>query len=49
MFYTHHKPHFAERDLAIFEVARETGWVCDKVLTERFAVRCYSRFMPVVY
>jgi len=23
--------------LAFFEVARETGWACEKVLTERFA------------
>jgi len=36
-FFTHHKPHLAERDLAFFEVARETGWACEKVLTERFA------------
>ncbi|KAI9457210.1 nicotinamide N-methyltransferase [Lactarius psammicola] len=37
VFYTHHTPRLAERDLAFFEMARETGWVCDKVLTERFA------------
>ena len=39
MFYTHHRPHLAERDMAFFDVARETGWACEKVLTERFAVR----------
>ena len=38
VFFTHHKPHLAERDLAFFEVARETGWACEKVLTERFTV-----------
>ena len=39
MFYTHHRPHLAERDMAFFDVARETGWTCEEVLTERFAVR----------
>jgi hypothetical protein len=32
--------------MAFFDVARETGWTCEKVLTERFAVRvrlCFGR------
>jgi nicotinamide N-methyltransferase len=37
VFYTHHRPHLAERDMGFFDVARETGWTCEKVLTERFA------------
>ncbi|KAI0284818.1 hypothetical protein BC826DRAFT_1093685 [Russula brevipes] len=38
VFYTHHLPHLAQRDMEFFEVAREMGWKCEKVLTERF--RC---------
>ncbi|KAI9438970.1 nicotinamide N-methyltransferase [Lactarius indigo] len=37
VFFTHHRPPLAERDMAFFEMARETGWACEKVLTERFA------------
>ncbi|KAN0129048.1 nicotinamide N-methyltransferase [Lactarius tabidus] len=37
VFYTHHRPHLAERDMGFFDVARETGWTCEKELTERFA------------
>ncbi|KAF8262016.1 putative methyltransferase-domain-containing protein [Lactarius quietus] len=36
VFFTHHKPHLADRDLVFLDIARETGWTCDKVLTERF-------------
>jgi len=36
VFYTHHRPHLAHRDMEFFEMARETGWECQKVSTERF-------------
>ncbi|KAH9953713.1 putative methyltransferase-domain-containing protein, partial [Russula dissimulans] len=36
VFYTHHRPHLAHRDMAFFEMAREMGWECEEVLTERF-------------
>ena len=39
VFYTHHRPHLAERDMAFFEMACTTGWACEKVVTERFPVR----------
>jgi len=39
VFYTHHRPHLAQRDMAFFDMARECGWMCEKVLTERFPVR----------
>jgi nicotinamide N-methyltransferase len=39
VFYTHHRPHLAHRDMEFFEVAREMGWKCEKLLTERFPVR----------
>lgn len=39
VFYTHHRPHLAQRDMDFFGMARKTGWECEKVLTERFPVR----------
>lgn len=39
VFYTHHRPHLAQRDMEFFDMARECGWKCEKVLTERFPVR----------
>jgi nicotinamide N-methyltransferase len=39
VFYTHHRPHLAQRDMEFFDMARESGWECEKVLTERFPVR----------
>ena len=39
VFYTHHRPHLAQRDMEFFDMAQERGWKCEKVLTERFPVR----------
>jgi hypothetical protein len=39
VFYTHHRPHLAQRDMAFFDMARDGGWECEKVLTKRFPVR----------
>ena len=39
VLYTHHRPHLAKRDMEFFDMARECGWKCEKVLTERFPVR----------
>ena len=39
VFYTHHRPNLAERDMEFFTIACESRWECEKVLTERFAVR----------
>ncbi|EJD04967.1 uncharacterized protein FOMMEDRAFT_18656 [Fomitiporia mediterranea MF3/22] len=36
VFYTHHRPHLASRDLEFFSKARERGWVCKEVVTERY-------------
>ncbi|TRM67140.1 putative methyltransferase-domain-containing protein [Schizophyllum amplum] len=36
VFYTHHRPHLAHRDMEFFAKARERGWSCQEVLTERF-------------
>ena len=39
VFYTHHRPHLAHRDMEFFGMAGEMRWKCEKVLTERFPVR----------
>ena len=39
VFYTHHRPHLAQRDMEFFDMARDSGWECERVLTERFPVR----------
>ncbi|EIN04216.1 hypothetical protein PUNSTDRAFT_76907 [Punctularia strigosozonata HHB-11173 SS5] len=36
VFYTHHRPHLADRDMQFFEKARERRWRCEEILTERF-------------
>lgn len=47
VFYTHHRPHLAQRDMEFFDMARGSGWKCDKVLTERFPVR-FSRLFGIL-
>ena len=34
MFYTHHRPHLAHKDLEFFTAARAGGWKCEEVVTE---------------
>ncbi|KAL1730800.1 putative methyltransferase-domain-containing protein [Schizophyllum commune] len=36
VFYSHHRPHLAHRDMEFFEKARARGWLCEEVLTEKF-------------
>ncbi|ETW76291.1 hypothetical protein HETIRDRAFT_105796 [Heterobasidion irregulare TC 32-1] len=36
VFYTHHRPHLAERDLDFFRKAHDQGWTCEEIITERF-------------
>ncbi|KAH8083299.1 putative methyltransferase-domain-containing protein [Cristinia sonorae] len=36
VFYTHHRPHLAHRDMEFFERARQRGWACEEVLTRRY-------------
>ncbi|GJJ14117.1 hypothetical protein Clacol_008374 [Clathrus columnatus] len=36
VFYTHHRPQFAERDLQFFTKAKECNWVCEEIVTEKF-------------
>ncbi|KAJ7155523.1 nicotinamide N-methyltransferase [Mycena crocata] len=36
VFYTHHRPHLAHRDMEFFSKARDRGWTCEEVLTRRY-------------
>ncbi|EIM81525.1 nicotinamide N-methyltransferase [Stereum hirsutum FP-91666 SS1] len=36
VFYTHHRPHLAHRDLEFFEKARQRGWICEEIVTEKY-------------
>ncbi|KAF8506189.1 nicotinamide N-methyltransferase [Hysterangium stoloniferum] len=36
VFYTHHRPHLAKRDLEFFVIATQRGWSCEEVVTEAF-------------
>ncbi|KAI0725727.1 nicotinamide N-methyltransferase [Fomitopsis betulina] len=36
VFYTHHRPHLAHRDMGFFSKAKERGWKCEEIVTERF-------------
>ncbi|KAI0088418.1 putative methyltransferase-domain-containing protein [Irpex rosettiformis] len=36
VFYSHHRPHLAHRDMEFFSKAQERGWACEKILTEQF-------------
>ena len=38
VFYTHHRPRLAHRDLEFFENARARGWTCEEILTQKFDV-----------
>jgi len=35
VFYTHHRPHLAEKDLDFFRLAESRGWVCEKFFEEK--------------
>ncbi|KAJ3806459.1 hypothetical protein EV368DRAFT_87067 [Lentinula lateritia] len=35
VFYTHHRPHLAHRDMEFFEKARDQGWNCLEVVTQK--------------
>ncbi|KLO18922.1 nicotinamide N-methyltransferase [Schizopora paradoxa] len=36
VFFTHHRPHLLDRDMIFFDLARQRGWVCQEVLTQKF-------------
>ncbi|KAI0819453.1 putative methyltransferase-domain-containing protein [Trametes gibbosa] len=36
VFYTHHRPHLAQRDMDFFTKAHEYGWSCEEILTRKY-------------
>jgi len=36
VFYTHHRPHLAHRDMQFFTKAKERGWTCTEIFTKTF-------------
>ncbi|KAF8803245.1 hypothetical protein BYT27DRAFT_7195839 [Phlegmacium glaucopus] len=36
VFYTHHRPHLAHRDMQFFTKAKERGWICTEIYTKTF-------------
>ncbi|KAI1798403.1 putative methyltransferase-domain-containing protein [Ganoderma leucocontextum] len=36
VFYSHHRPHLAHRDMEFFSKAREQGWTCEEILTRKY-------------
>lgn len=38
VFFTHHRPHLAMRDLEFFTKARARGWLCEEMHQEKFPV-----------
>lgn len=38
VFYSHHVPQYADRDLRFFVEAKERGWVCEEMDVEKYPV-----------
>ncbi|KZP25858.1 hypothetical protein FIBSPDRAFT_368717 [Athelia psychrophila] len=36
VFYSHHVPRYADRDLRLFVEAKERGWVCEEMAVEKY-------------
>ncbi|KIM35441.1 hypothetical protein M413DRAFT_430793 [Hebeloma cylindrosporum] len=36
VFYSHHRPHLAHRDMEFFAKAKDRGWACNEILTKTF-------------
>ncbi|KAF8873886.1 putative methyltransferase-domain-containing protein [Infundibulicybe gibba] len=36
VFFTHHRPHLAHRDMQFFTKASDGGWRCEEILTRKF-------------
>lgn len=49
VFYSHHRPRVAHRDMEFFEKARGRGWQTDEIVTETFPVGCFISVISGVY
>lgn len=38
VFYTHHRPRLAHRDLDFFTKAKQRGWICEEFYTQKTGV-----------
>ncbi|THU95606.1 hypothetical protein K435DRAFT_966334 [Dendrothele bispora CBS 962.96] len=36
VFYTHHRPHLAHRDMEFFDKAKTRGWVCEEIVVRKY-------------
>ncbi|PPQ74708.1 hypothetical protein CVT26_007559 [Gymnopilus dilepis] len=36
VFYSHHRPHLAHRDMEFFKKAEDRGWACEEIITKIF-------------
>ena len=46
VFFSHHRPHMAERDLAFFTLASQRGYICEKLDEWLLTVRTGSTSKP---
>ncbi|KAG2067284.1 hypothetical protein BDR04DRAFT_1129677 [Suillus decipiens] len=37
VFYSHHRPRLADRDLEFFSKAQAAGWVCEEIITHKYS------------
>lgn len=49
MFYSHHRPRVAHRDMEFLEKARGRGWRTDEIVTETFTVSCFICHLGATY
>ena len=38
VFFTHHRPHLADRDMEFFAKARQRGWLCEEIVSRKYPV-----------
>lgn len=38
VFYSHHRPRLADRDLEFFRKAQAAGWACEEIVTRKYPV-----------
>lgn len=42
VFYSHHRPWLAHKDAAIFHLAEQRGWKCERFLERKYTVGPYN-------
>ncbi|MCO5598607.1 hypothetical protein L7F22_052704 [Adiantum nelumboides] len=49
VFFTHHRPHLAHKDMEFFEQARQKGWICKEVGKWKMAVSISMVKYMIIY